>query len=57
MQVLNRVPEIVGYARDKGVDLVVATSPRFDPDNPGTGWASMSYKISMLCPCQVLLVK
>jgi universal stress protein A len=51
------VPEIVGYAREKEADLIVVTSPRFDPENIGAGWGSMSYKISILAPCPVLLVK
>jgi nucleotide-binding universal stress UspA family protein len=51
------VPEIVRYAKENGAELIVATSPRFDPQNVGMGWGSMSYKISVLAPCPVLLVK
>lgn len=53
----NRGSEIVRYATDQGIDLIVLTAPRLDPQNPGAGWASLSWKISMLSPCPVLLVK
>jgi nucleotide-binding universal stress UspA family protein len=51
------VPEIVRYAQKKEADLIVTTSPRLERDKIGVGWGSMSYKISILAPCPVLLVK
>ena len=53
----NRVAVIVQYARENGVDLIVLTSPRFDPNQLSTGWGSLSYKVGILAPCPVLLVK
>ncbi len=53
----NRGPEVVRFAAATGVDLIVLTSPRLDPTNPGTGWGSLSYKISLMCQCPVMLVK
>jgi len=53
----HRGPEVVRYAAENGVDLIVLTSPRIDPNNPGVGWGSLSYKISILSQCPVLLVK
>jgi nucleotide-binding universal stress UspA family protein len=53
----NRVPEIVRYAREMGADLIVLTSPRLDLNNPAEGWGSLSYKVSLVAPCPVLLVK
>ncbi|MCS6850832.1 MAG: universal stress protein [Gemmataceae bacterium] len=53
----NRAWEIARQAADGGADLIVLTAPRIDPDNPAAGWASMSYKVSVLAPCPVLLVK
>jgi hypothetical protein len=37
--------------------MIVLTAPRLDPNNPGASWGSLSYKISMLASCPVLLVK
>jgi nucleotide-binding universal stress UspA family protein len=53
----QRGPEVVRYAAEIGADLVVLTSPRIDPNNPGVGWGSLSYKISIMSGCPVLLVK
>jgi nucleotide-binding universal stress UspA family protein len=53
----HRGPEIVKYANENGIDLIVLTSPRFDPNNMGVSWGSLSYKISVLASCPVLLVK
>jgi nucleotide-binding universal stress UspA family protein len=53
----HRGPEIIRYAGEESADLIVLTSPRIDPNNPGVGWGSLSYKIGMLATCPVLLVK
>lgn len=53
----NRAGEIVRYAIEAGVDLIVLTAPRFDPQQPGAGLATLSYKIGILAQCPVLLVK
>jgi nucleotide-binding universal stress UspA family protein len=53
----NRAAECVRYALENGVDLIILTAPRIDPSNPAGGLGSMSYKIGILSPCPVLLVK
>jgi universal stress protein A len=53
----NRAEEIVRYAMEAGVDLIVLKSHRIDLTNPGAGWGTLSYKISILSQCPVLLVK
>jgi nucleotide-binding universal stress UspA family protein len=53
----NRGQEALGYATATSIDLIVLTSPRVEPANPTAGWGSLSYKIGVLCPCPVLLVK
>lgn len=53
----QRGPEVLGYATREGADLIILTSPRIDPKDPAAGWGSLSYKIGVLCPCPVLLVK
>ena len=52
-----RAPEIVRYATETLADLIVLTSPRFDPERPAAGWGSLSHKIGLLSSCPVLLVK
>jgi nucleotide-binding universal stress UspA family protein len=53
----NRAEEIVRYAMEMGADLIVLKSHRIDLKNPGAGWGTLSYKISILSQCPVLLVK
>jgi universal stress protein A len=53
----NRAEEIVRYAMEMGVDLIVLSSHRIDLKNPGAGWGTLSYKIGILSQCPVLLVK
>jgi nucleotide-binding universal stress UspA family protein len=53
----NRVAGIVHFAEKNGTDLIVLTAPRIDPNQLGTGWGSLSYKVGILARCPVLLVK
>jgi nucleotide-binding universal stress UspA family protein len=53
----NRAPEIVRYAGEAGVDLIVLKSHRIDLQNPAAGWGTVSYKVGILAQCPVLLVK
>lgn len=53
----NRGSETVRYAREHGIDLIIVTSPRVDPEHIATGWGSLSYKIGLAATCPVLLVK
>jgi nucleotide-binding universal stress UspA family protein len=49
--------EILHFAADKGIDLIVLSSHRIDPENPTAGWGTLSHKIGILSQCPVLLVK
>ena len=49
--------EIVRFAVDKQVDLIVLASHQIDLSRLGHGWGTLSYKIGVLAPCPVLLVK
>jgi universal stress protein A len=53
----QRGPSIIKYAKEIDADLIVLTAPQVDFRNPSTGWGSLSYKISILARCPVLLVK
>ncbi|MCS7168250.1 MAG: universal stress protein [Gemmatales bacterium] len=53
----NRADEVITYASENAVDLIVLSSHKVDLDKPLTGWATLSYKISILAQCPVLLVK
>jgi nucleotide-binding universal stress UspA family protein len=53
----HRAPEIVRYAGEIGVDLIVLTSHRIDLEHPAAGWGTVSYKVGILAQCPVLLVK
>ncbi len=53
----NRPREIVRYASEMRADLILLTAPRPQPANPLVGWGSLSYRIGMLSPCPVLIVK
>ncbi len=53
----RRGPEIVRHAIDAAVDLVVLSSHKIDREQLSGGWATLSYQVSILCPCPVLLVK
>ena len=53
----HRTKEIVDYAVENRVDLIVMASHRIDPDRPGHDWSSISYAVAILSPCPVLLVK
>lgn len=53
----NRVAGIVQFAEKHGTDLIVLTAPRIDPNQLGTSWGSLSYKVGILAKCPVLLEK
>jgi nucleotide-binding universal stress UspA family protein len=53
----KRAPEIVRYAAGHDVDLIVMSSHPVDLSQPGRGFATISYQVSVLCPCAVLLLK
>lgn len=49
--------EILRYAEEQHVDLIVLTSPKFDPQSPRTAAGSLSWKIGVVSACPVLLIK
>ncbi|NLI82901.1 MAG: universal stress protein [Deltaproteobacteria bacterium] len=53
----KRVREIVRYAGVENVDLIVLSSHRIDVENPMQGWGTISYKVSVLSHCPVMLIK
>ena len=53
----KRGPEIVRYAVDQNIDLVIVSSHKVGIDEPIRNWATLSYQLSIICPCPVLLVK
>ncbi len=53
----DRLQEIVSFAHDHRVDLIVMSSHRVDPDRLAETWGTLSYKVSVICECPILLVK
>ena len=53
----HRARAIVDFAAKEGVDAIVLSSHRVDPDKPGADWMTISYKVAILARCPVLLVK
>jgi nucleotide-binding universal stress UspA family protein len=53
----RRGPDIVSFAAKNGVDLIVMSSHSIQADDLSGGWATLSYQVSIVCPCSVLLVK
>lgn len=53
----HRTQGIIAFAIDNKSDLIVMASHRIDPDRPGHDWSTISYGVSILAPCAVLLVK
>jgi nucleotide-binding universal stress UspA family protein len=53
----SRVAEILNFVQEQGVDLILLNSHRIDLENPTKGWGTISYKVGILAPCPVMLVK
>ena len=53
----NRVNEILRFATERKVDLIVMSSHRLAMRRPGENWGTISYKVGILSRCPVLLVK
>lgn len=53
----KRAEEVVSWAEEEGVDLIILSSHRVNLEDPGAGWATLSYKVAILAQCPVLLVK
>ena len=53
----RRVYEILNFAVAHGVDLIIMSSHKLDPENAAEGWGTISFKIGVLSHCPVMLVK
>jgi universal stress protein A len=53
----KRVREIVRFADENEVDLIVLSSHRIERTEPAEGWATISYRVAILAHCPVLMVK
>ena len=53
----HRSLEIIRFAHENHIDLIVLSSHRIESVEPSEGWATISYKVGILSPCPVLLVK
>lgn len=53
----ERDRKIVEFATREGSDLIVLDSHRIEPGRPGRGITTLSYRVAILAPCPVLLVK
>jgi nucleotide-binding universal stress UspA family protein len=53
----QRTHEIINFAIQNRMDLIIMASHRIDPDRPGHDWSSISYAVAILSPCPVLLIK
>ena len=53
----NRTQQIIDFSETQAIDLIVMSSHRVDPDDPTLDWGTISYKVGILAPCPILLVK
>lgn len=53
----KRVQEIVRFANDHAIDLIILSSHRIENFETGEGWATISYKVGILAACPVMMVK
>jgi len=53
----KRVREILKYAHENRIDLIILNSRKIDPQTATQGWSTISHKVSVLSHCPVLLIK
>jgi len=53
----NRVGEIVDFAGKHDIDLIILSSHKLNKVDAVEGWATISYKVGILAPCPVMMVK
>jgi len=53
----NRVGEIVDFAYKHAIDLIILSSHKLNKVDAVEGWATISYKVGILAPCPVMMVK
>ncbi|MFY9255922.1 MAG: universal stress protein [Fuerstiella sp.] len=49
--------EIVEFSTTHKVDLIIMSSHAIQPNDGVQSWGTLSYKVSIACPCPILLVK
>ncbi|MFH1351276.1 MAG: universal stress protein [Pseudomonadota bacterium] len=53
----KRVKEIVKFAYENEMDLIVLSSHKIDKIDAAEGWATISYRVGILSHCPVMMVK
>jgi len=53
----HRVYALIEFAEQELADVIVLSSHRVDPGRPAADWMTLSYRVSILAQCPVLLVK
>ena len=53
----SRAEEVLRFTRSNDIDLIALASHPVGPSQPYGGMETMSYKLGILAPCAVLLVK
>ncbi len=53
----NRVREIVKFAFENDINLIILSSHRIDEVDSAQGWATISYRVGILANCPVMMVK
>ncbi|MFO7986724.1 MAG: universal stress protein [Desulfatiglandaceae bacterium] len=53
----NRAQELLRFVEERKIDLIVMKSHKVDVEDRAQGWGTISYKVGILAPCPVMLVK
>ncbi len=53
----KRTEEIVRFAGEAAVHLIIMSSRKLDPGSPMQPWPTISHKVAVFSPCPVLLVR
>ena len=53
----KRAPEIVRFAVENDVSLIVVSSHAVDTQDATRGWGTISYEVAIMAPCPVMMVK
>jgi nucleotide-binding universal stress UspA family protein len=53
----KRAAEIVKYSDDHVIDLIVMSSHTIEPESRTSTIVTLSYQVSLICRCPILLVK
>ena len=53
----NRTQEILNFVEEHVIDLIIMSSHKVDMTDQASGWGTISYKVGILAPCPIMLVK